>query len=176
MRSLLVVASVWMLAACQDEQRTVCGTVADCPGDRTCVDIQCAGHICKNNDYPDQSSSPANVPGDCRQITCDGHGGFYGNVDMTDLPATTGPCSVAHCSADGKPSVGPAQAGTSCGSGMYCNDSGACVECIGPLQCPGTDNACQARTCINNACGITYTASGTTCGSGKTCDGAGTCS
>lgn len=172
-RLLLVVVA---LAACQDEQRIVCGTEADCPGDRTCASVQCVGHICKNEDYPDQSSSPLNVPGDCRQITCDGHGGFYGYLDTTDVPATTGPCQVGRCSDDGTPSVRAAQTGSTCGTNMYCSDSGSCVECIGPLYCPGNDTACRQRTCINNACGVTYTASGTSCGSGLHCDGAGNCS
>jgi hypothetical protein len=171
----LLVCVLW-LAACQDEQRIVCGTVADCPGDATCTAIECAGHICKYNNYPDQSLSPLNQPGDCKQIACDGQGGFIVMVDMTDLPATSAQCELARCSADGMPSVTAAQTGTSCGSSMYCSDTGSCVECIGPLQCPGSDSACASRTCINNGCGIAYTAAGTSCGGGKHCDGAGACS
>jgi hypothetical protein len=170
-----------MLAACEDEQRIVCGTVADCPGDPTCVDIQCTGHICKFNDYPDQSSSPANVTGDCKQIVCDGHGGFYVNVDMTDLPTASGQCQLASCSAEGKPSVGPAQAGTSCGTGLFCDNGGACVGCLTPLQCPGTDTECHARTCVNGTCGMTNAAAGTLLVNGNPkgdchqveCDGSG---
>ncbi len=172
-RSWLMVIA--LASACQDESRHVCGTVVDCPGDPTCTQITCEGHICKYSDVPDRASSPLNQPGDCKLIVCDGMGGFTVQVDPNDLPATTASCQIAACSADGTPSVGPAQTDTPCGSGMFCSDVGTCVACNGPLQCPGTDTACQARTCVNNACGITYTASGTSCGSGKHCDGAGNC-
>jgi len=166
---------VALVAGCEDEKRIVCGTVAQCPGDPTCVDIQCVGHICTYNDLPDQAPSPKNVAGDCKQITCDGMGGALVSIDDTDLPAANGACMAARCD-QGVASVGPAQAGTACGSGMHCDNTGSCVECISPQECPGVDNTCQARTCLNNACGITYTASGTSCGSGLHCDGAGNCS
>jgi hypothetical protein len=31
--------------------------------------------------------------------------------------------------------------------------SGRCVECVVPTTCPGADNECESRTCINNVCG-----------------------
>jgi hypothetical protein len=150
-----------LFAACEDEQRTVCGTVADCPGDPTCTAIACSGHICTYQNVADGSAALIDPAGDCRKVTCDGIGGFYVNNDDTDLPAVSGACTTARCT-DGVASTPPAQAGTDCGNGLVCDNTGSCVGCVGPLQCPGgPDTECHARTCVNESCGVTNTADNT---------------
>jgi hypothetical protein len=55
-----------------------------------------------------------------------------------------------------------------------------CAECNTPVQCPGTDSECHARTCNGNACGQSYSAAGTATSAQTSgdcqktqCDGAG---
>jgi hypothetical protein len=125
------------------------------------------------------SNAPTQVTGDCQTAQCDGQGGVVPVPDDTDLPPVTGACMASSCT-NGQPAVFYSQAGTTCGAGLVCNDVGQCVGCIGPLECPGTDTQCQARTCINNMCGVAYTASGTKLSTQKAgdcqdvvCDGSG---
>lgn len=53
--------------------------------------------------------------------------------------------------------------------------TGGSPECTQASTCPGMDDACQSRTCVDGVCGIEYQANGQSCGNGKTCDGAGIC-
>lgn len=53
--------------------------------------------------------------------------------------------------------------------------SGGTGECMSASQCPGTDDACQTRTCTDKVCGFAYSMAGTTCNETGACDGAGKC-
>ena len=57
----------------------------------------------------------------------------------------------------------PTAAGSACTvGGTLCDGMGKCVECLEPTDCPGTEDACQARTCSpEGQCGKTFTAAGT---------------
>src|SRR5439155_912831 len=61
----------------------------------------------------------------------------------------------------------PEASGTACNqsSGTMCNSSGsapACVQCLQPSDCPGTDTECHHRTCsATGMCGISNTPDGT---------------
>ncbi|PKN32030.1 MAG: hypothetical protein CVU63_20875, partial [Deltaproteobacteria bacterium HGW-Deltaproteobacteria-20] len=84
---------------------------------------------------------------------------------------------------DGVASNPPKTTGADCteGGGTYCDMNGECVECLQPIQCPGTDSFCATRACADGECGFTYTADGTPLTSGQVagdcqvwqCDGAG---
>src|SRR4029077_18089310 len=71
-------------------------------------------------------------------------------------------------------------AGTSCGVGMVCDGSGACVACSSGQTCTTNSNACKtgmtscstgAQTCVDDA----NRPGGTDCGTDKVCNGSGAC-
>src|SRR4051794_15590004 len=97
-----------------------CGHV--CASGQTCVGGQCtsAPGCTTAADCP---QSPA---GGCQQAVCvTGNCGFA--PDNTNVPADDGnPCTTSVC-ANGAPAQTQAAAGTACGSGLVCNDSGSCV-------------------------------------------------
>jgi hypothetical protein len=99
------------------------------------------------------------VAGDCQTAVCDGHGGARHVTDDSDAPHVTGECMLGTCT-NGQPYAGPAQPSTPCGDGLVCDNGGTCVGCIAAIECPGVDTACQSRVCLNEACGVTNTASG----------------
>src|SRR4029078_11837659 len=80
--------------------------------------------------------------------------------DDLDLPFDNNPCTQDVCTA-GTASNPFVTAGNSCGTNTICDGQGACVACISASTCPGLDNDCHHRTCINGACGVANTAAGT---------------
>lgn len=71
-----------------------------------------------------------------------------------------------------------APAGDPCSQGnRVCDGKGNCVACVAPADCPGTDEACAARSCEANACGTHFTTAGEPCAEngGTRCDGKGSC-
>ena len=69
--------------------------------------------------------------------------------------------------------------GSTCGGGL-CTSAGVCVQCLVAGNCPGIDDTCQTRTCLNHSCGMAYALAGTfvankVAGDCQTtrCDGAG---
>ena len=90
------------------------------------------------------------------------------------------PCTDDLCE-NGVPVNKPTAAGSVCSvGGTLCDGKGACVACLAATDCPGTDGACQTRTCAQGQCGIDFAAAGTalptqTAGDCKqaVCDGAG---
>lgn len=90
-------------------------------------------------------------------------------------------CTLDGCM-DGAATHTPAAAGIACtqGGGKVCNGAGACVECLAPTTCPGTDDVCQVRSCDANTCGIHFLDSGAPTATQQpddcrtqVCDGAG---
>src|SRR5580765_1820146 len=70
--------------------------------------------------------------------------------------------------------------GTSCGTNMVCNGSGACVACTAGGACTGNPNVCKngvyscatgAMTCSDGSNKM----GGTSCGTNLVCDGNGNC-
>ena len=71
------------------------------------------------------------------------------------------PCTVDVCE-NGVPVHHPSPAGSECSTGVAkCDGMGSCVGCLAPTDCPGTDDACQARTCQAGTCGLSFTVAGT---------------
>src|SRR5581483_3106157 len=97
--------------------------------------------------------------GDCKKSQCDGLGAIAAVADDTDKPVDGNACTQDVCTS-GAPSNPPVAAGTSCGTNLLCNGAGACVGCLTAADCPGSDTACQTRTCVNNMCGVNNVAAG----------------
>ncbi len=71
-------------------------------------------------------------------------------------------------------------AGGATGAAGHGGAGGVVGGCASPKECPGQDTDCQARTCINGACGISHAPAGTLAGPQPkdtcrkvVCDGAG---
>jgi hypothetical protein len=179
MRRLLIVVVMAWIAGCGDDLKPDCMTAADC-GESSCATVACTAGRCVITPLGAGMLATEQTAGDCKIATCDGSGGVIQANDDTDLPTANGACVTAQCT-DGVPSTPAKQAGTSCGTSLFCDDIGQCVGCIGPIECPGTDTECHARTCINETCGITNTTAGVKLVSGqvkgdcqvKECDGNG---
>jgi hypothetical protein len=130
-----------------------CATASDCPGaDTDCKTRTCAAGVCGENDKPAGTIAKSQVTGDCHQYQCDASGNIASVVDNGDLPVDGNACTLDQC-AMGTPSNPPAAAGTSCGSGLQCNGSGACVAgCFdGKVDGSETDVDCGGGAC--GACG-----------------------
>jgi len=118
------------------------------------------------------------LAGDCAVQVCDGAGHLVSRADDTDVADDGLACTSDECSG-GVPSHVPVAAGRLCAAGL-CDGRGACVACLTAGDCPGQDGACQARTCVDGACGVVRQPRGTPvlsqivgdCSS-SVCDGAG---
>jgi hypothetical protein len=169
-----------MLAAgCGDNLAPECTSEPDC-GDASCADRMCVAGRCQIQPFAIGEPAALQTPGDCKLALCDGAGHVIEQTDDGDLPTASGACFAATCN-QGVPSTPPVQAGTACGTALVCDNVGQCVGCIGPIECPGTDTECHARTCTNETCGITNTTAGVKLVNGQIkgdchvieCDGSG---
>ena len=89
-----------------------------------------------------------------------GTGGTGGSVCVPE--DDNNECTDDVCNQDGTTSHFPSAAGNPCTTGgTKCDGNGACVECFAPDECPGVDDACQTRTCIDGACGFDFAPAGT---------------
>ncbi|MDI1452030.1 VCBS repeat-containing protein, partial [Polyangium sp. 6x1] len=142
-----------------------CLAPADCPGTddacqmRTCTDGQCGVSFTAFG-----TALPAQTVADCRQAVCDGQGGITYQNNDGDLPDDNNPCTKDTCSG-GMASNPFEPQGTTCGMSqekpLLCDGAGKCVGCIQPSDCAGVDDECKTRTCVENVCGVSYTAAGT---------------
>ena len=86
--------------------------------------------------------------------------------------------AIAACTLDaaGTASEGSGGAGatTTTTTTTTSNTGGGCAS---PIECPGADGDCSARTCNGGVCGESYSPFGTACneGGGEVCDGSGHC-
>ncbi len=89
------------------------------------------------------STNPAQIPGDCQQIVCDGAGGHHSAADNTDAPNSGTVCITDSCS--GGSVVQKDNPGVTCSSGTtpeVCTASGQCgcqsnADCTLPSTCGG---------------------------------------
>lgn len=158
-----------------------CVSPADCPGsDTACSARTCYAGVCGTAYTAAGTVAATQLPGDCKKLVCDGAGNAVSNADNTDIPNDGNQCTSDVCFA-GVPSNPPVALGTACNQngGTACDGAGTCVQCTTPSQCPGTDTACQTRTCVANTCGFSFAPAGPvgtqTPGDCKvsSCDGAG---
>jgi hypothetical protein len=160
-----------------------CVTAASCAGvDDECKTRTCTANVCGFSFTAAGTATAAQTAADCKKNQCDGAGKIVPVADNTDLPVDNLQCTSDVCTA-GAPSNPPTPSGSACNQngGTTCNGGGQCVQCLTASTCPGTDTACQTRTCIAGACGVAFAAAGTvtptqTAGDCQknTCNGSGT--
>lgn len=143
-----------------------CVANSDCTssGSGTCSTATCEAGSCTSAYVPSGTPLPASeqVAGDCRVLVCNGSGSTTYQADPLDLPNDNNPCTSDQCvGTSAQHSYMPA--GTSCGSGMVCNQFGSC--------CTPTTCAAQNRSCgtLSDGCGTTLNCG--TCDPGDTCSG-----
>lgn len=180
---------------CVPGQTDVCsaaGVCVQCVVAADCVNIvesECEKRSCVNNQcqiaYQGNTTLASPVlqtTKDCKRVVCSGMATPLTVVinDDADLPDDGNPCTKDVCTA-GTP-TNPAEAqNLNCGGTQVCDGMGKCVGCTAASQCPGIDDFCQSRTCINNVCGKSFTPNGTDLDMGQVtgdckvreCDGAG---
>jgi hypothetical protein len=144
-----------------------CVTASNCGTDTFCQARTCSSAgVCGVNNTAAGTAVPSQTAGDCKKVQCDGQGQQVTVNDDTDRPVDGNACTQDLCNA-GIASNPPEAAGTTCNmsNGSRCNGSGtapACVQCLQPSDCPGTDNECHHRTCsAAGVCGVANTADGT---------------
>ena len=139
---------------------------SDCPGqDNECQTRTCEAGVCGFDYAATGTASPTQVAGDCKISVCDGAGALIDQNDDVDVPVDNNTCTGDVCTA-GAPSNPVLPLGTNCGTTpggdpLLCDDAGQCVGCNAATDCPGADDECKARTCVNKVCGVSYTAQGT---------------
>jgi hypothetical protein len=138
-----------------------CKADADCTGLNTeCAQYTCQDSLCIAANSPSGTAVAAQTTGNCQKTVCDGHGNLTLQVDDSNIPDDSNPCTKDIC-ASGKPSNPAEPVGVKCGASLTCDGQGHCAGCTGPSDCPGTENECQSRSCTGSLCGFIYTAAGT---------------
>ncbi len=134
-----------------------CLAPADCAGaDDACQTRTCMQGKCGKSFTAAGAALPAQKIGDCLKAVCDGNGATLQVNDDTDLPDDKNACTDDVCTA-GVPSTSNKPQGTACGAALLCDSAGACVGCNSPSDCPGADDECKLRTCVNSVCGVVIT-------------------
>jgi len=158
---------------------TACVTLADCPQPAgQCLDASCDDGVCATIAVAMGTPASTQAIGDCGRIECDGAGAQQTVPDDTDTPNDNNSCTADGCES-GTPTSEQLSVGTPCDETGMCDASGACVECLGNLDC-GTATECAAPTCAEGACITVFTPDGTAIALQQTgdckedvCDGAG---
>lgn len=152
-----------LLACGSSSSSPECSVPPDCPGtDTACRVRTCTSGTCgfQNLDGVacdvDGNACTADtcVAGTCQvglPLNCDD--GVECTFDACD--ATSGGCIHT-----------PAPAGTACGSGLFCDGGGSCVQCFTASDCPGTATACQRPACVAGSCAFEFL-DGASCNSGS---------
>jgi hypothetical protein len=131
-----------------------CLSAIDCPGlDTDCQKRTCALGRCGVALAPEGTRTPGQIPGDCKQIVCDGAGGVTRADDPEDTLDDHGDCTLDTCAVTG-PRNTPSAPGAPCGSsGMVCDAAARCVACIADAQCASpllcVDGRCVPLTCAD---------------------------
>lgn len=136
-----------------------CLNATDCGTPTECSSPVCEDGACGLDFVAAGTAVAAQTSGDCKVVVCDGAGATTEENADRDIFDDSNPCTLDGCDAGTPTNV--AQPGTPCGANGTCNDQGQCVGCLAPADCPGTDDFCKTRTCINDVCGFDFTAPGT---------------
>ena len=106
---------------------------------------------------------PSQTAGDCKRSSATDRASRTTVNDDTDKPVDGNACTQDLCNAGHRRRTRPRPRAPTCSqsSGTRCNGSGtapACVQCLQPTDCPGTDTECHHRTCsAAGVCGISNT-------------------
>jgi hypothetical protein len=131
-------------ASCTDQLKNDNETDVDCGGDcgpcgdgLGCVlDGDCKSAKCGGDHHCAAPSCTDGIKnGDETDVDCGG--ACPAKCDLGKTCGVNGDCKGEHCVAL------------------------ACVECVEPTTCPGSDTECQTRTCNANQCGVTNTPTNT---------------
>jgi hypothetical protein len=139
-----------------------CTSASQCPGtDTECQTRTCNAGVCGMSYASSGTLVAAQTTGDCKKNVCNGSGAIVPQNDDPDKPVDGKQCTSDVCTS-GVPSNPNLPSGTACteGGGTKCNGSGACVQCLAPTECPGTDGPCQTRTCSAGVCGMSTKGAG----------------
>ncbi len=138
-----------------------CLSPSDCSGtDGACQTRTCDQGTCGMDFMPAGTVVAAQMLGNCKKDVCDGNGAVVSENDDADVPDDKNNCTDDLCSA-GLPSHKALPKGTVCGADLVCDGAGFCTGCNVPTDCPGTDDECKTRTCVNTVCGAQFTQAGT---------------
>lgn len=137
-----------------------CSEVMPCelPGEPQCETVTCLAGVCVYDPEPAGKLLAVQNPGDCKQVQCDGRGDAI-EVDAVDPPDDSNPC-LDHACESGVVVPVPVASNVACSAG-FCDGRGNCVGCVSAATCPGSDDECKIRTCVNETCGFNYTPNGT---------------
>ena len=146
-----------------------------CNGNGDCVGCITAANCPAGNDCQRPSARPAAFAASRRRRVHPGErhdgpvtatptsatatAGSARSSTRTTRPRTTETSACRGLQNGGAPAVIPQSSGFACttGTGAKCDGAGACVECLGPSECPGDDDECSPRTCIPGVCGTQIT-------------------
>ncbi|HMY20048.1 MAG TPA: VCBS repeat-containing protein, partial [Polyangium sp.] len=147
-----------------------CVVEADCP-QYPCGEALCASNVCGYDLYPPSLPFGQQIDGDCATNKCRGLNEIGPVANLEDLPNDGNPCTEDICMCmdtdclQAAPAHPPVAPGTACGMSMglplECDGNGNCIGCTMPNDCPGIDDECQMRTCINAMCGMMFTVANT---------------
>jgi hypothetical protein len=141
----------------------MCMQPADCPDPgNECILRTCDAGMCGTEPAISGTPLAMQIPGDCKEVYCDGSGSTEQGPSDTDLPNDANDCTSDVCT-DGVPSNPPLEAGAACGAtgDLVCDGAGSCVGCVAETDCAGMDTECQTRTCIGGVCGVSNAPPGT---------------
>lgn len=133
-----------------------CTTGDQCGVSTPCLPWACdLDFICRQTPSPNGQKLQTQVPGDCKEIQCDGKGGEKTVNDNTDAPKYD--CYMTNCSG-GMEVKSPSAQGTPCtsGGGNSCDGEGNCVECNTDADCGAGGIFCdpKSNTCFKCNDGI----------------------
>ncbi|MDI3287705.1 hypothetical protein [Polyangium sp. 15x6] len=136
-------------------QCTGCTSPEQCGEPSDCAPFACNSGVCTLTFTPSGTPVPAQVPGDCKEIQCDGNGEETTANDDSDVPSTQ--CQLSSC-VGGTPMSMPAAQGTPCslGGGKSCDGEGNCVECNTDADCGPSGLFCDpiSNTCFSCTDGV----------------------
>lgn len=152
---------------------TTCAGDDACDDGNVCTVDRCNDARCSHEALPDQLLDD-DAPGDCSRDVCIG-GALLSQADDGDTPEDDNVCTVDLCN-DGLPANAPVAAGTPCGDVTVCDETGQCVGCAAPSDCPAPSGVCESATCERGVCGVGTAIDGTACASdGVFCNGQEIC-
>jgi hypothetical protein len=157
-----------------------CTGPAQCGADTSCLEFACNAGVCAAVPVAANTHIPAQTPGDCHAVVCDGVGGVKPQpiVDDTDTASDNNDCTLDICT-NGAIAHLPQMPGDACGNGQKCNAAIQCgcaldVHCTAPATCgggnPGVPFTCG---CTKTSCAQFGATCGTlpdTCGSTLNCN------
>ncbi len=125
-----------------------CTSPDQCGLSSDCAPWACNSAVCSLTFSPSGTPRLAQIPGDCKEMQCDGSGGEMTVNNDGDVPATA--CQMTSCVGGNVMSMPSAQ-GTACsvGNGKSCDGEGNCVECNTDADCGPSGLFCDT---ISNTC------------------------